>query len=66
MAARLANVVGVSIDFLIGEGQHATYDKEIVKRLEDIENLDGDTKKTLFQIIDTFLRDSKARQAYAC
>ena len=44
MAAKLANVFGVSIDFLIGEGQHATYDKEAVKCLEDIENLDGDTK----------------------
>ncbi|HLF45417.1 MAG TPA: helix-turn-helix transcriptional regulator [Chitinophagaceae bacterium] len=65
MAAKLANVFGVSIDFLIGEGQHATYDKEAVKRLEDIENLDGDTKKMLFRVIDTFLRDSKARQAYA-
>lgn len=65
MAANLANVFGVSIDFLIGEGQHATYYKEAVKRLEDIENLDGDTKKTLFRVIDTFLRDSKTRQSYA-
>ena len=30
-----------------------------------IDNLDMDTRKTLFQIIDTFLRDSKARHAYS-
>ena len=35
------------------------------KRLEDIETLDGSTKSVLFNIIDTFLRDAKARKAYA-
>ncbi len=34
-------------------------------RLEDIENLDTNTKQALFIVIDTFLRDSKARKAYS-
>ena len=46
-------------------GKHAAYDNETVKRLEDIETLDGSTKSVLFNIIDTFLRDAKARKAYA-
>jgi hypothetical protein len=49
----------------LGEGKHAAYDKETVKRLEDIETLDTNTKSVLFNIIDTFLRDAKARKAYA-
>jgi transcriptional regulator with XRE-family HTH domain len=65
MALKLANVFDVSVDFLIGEGQHASYDKATIKRLEDIENLDSETKKTIFQVIDTFLRDSKTRVAYS-
>ena len=52
-------------DYLLGKGQHASYDKETIKRLEDFENLDPETRKTLFRVIDTFLRDSKARMAYS-
>lgn len=33
--------------------------------LEDIENLDVETKTTLFRVIDTFLRDAKTRSAYS-
>ena len=65
MALKIAHVFDVPVDYLLGEGKHASYDKETVKRLEDIETLDGNTKSVLFNIIDTFLRDAKARKAYA-
>lgn len=65
MALKLANVFDVSVDYLLGEVQHPSYDKETIKRLQDIENLDNETKKTIFQVIDTFLRDSIARVAYS-
>lgn len=64
VAFKLADVFDVSVDYLLGKGKHASYDNETVKRLEDIEHLDQQTKNTLFTIIDTFLRDSKARLAY--
>jgi len=47
------------------EGLNASYDKETVKRLDDIQTLDSNTKSVLFDIIDTYLRDAKARKAYA-
>lgn len=59
MALKLAQVFDVSVDFLLGQGKNASFDKETLKRLEDIENLDPDTKETLYTIIDTFLRDAK-------
>lgn len=65
MAIKIARVFDVPVDYLLGEGKHASYDKDTVKRLEDIETLDGSTKSVLFNIIDTYLRDAKARQAYA-
>lgn len=65
MALKIANVFDVPVDYLLGEGKHAAYDKETVKRLEDIETLDAGTRTVLFNIIDTFLRDAKARKAYA-
>lgn len=48
--------------YIFEKGQHASYDKESNKRLEGI---DSETRKTLFQVIDSFLRDSKARLAYS-
>ncbi len=65
MALKLAKIFNVSVDFLLGEGKYSSYDKEMLRRLEDIENLDQDTKHMLFKVVDTFLRDAKTRQAYS-
>ncbi len=65
MALKIAHIFDVSVDYLLGEGKHASFDKDTLKRLNNIENLDENTKKTLFNVIDTFLRDAKARVAYS-
>ena len=65
MALKIAKVFDVSVDYLLGEGKHANFDKETLKRLADIGNLDQNTRNVLFDVIDTFLRDAKARVAYA-
>jgi len=31
----------------------------------ELEHLEDDKKKTLFDLIDTYIRDAKARKAYA-
>ena len=33
--------------------------------MQDLELLEDDKKKTLFDLIDTYIRDAKARKAYA-
>lgn len=65
MALKIAKVFDISVDYLLGEGKHASFDKETLKRLEDIESLDQNTRNTLLSVIDTFLRDAKARVAYS-
>jgi transcriptional regulator with XRE-family HTH domain len=65
MALKIAKAFDVPVDYLLGEGKHAAYDKETIKRLEELEALDTNTRSVLFNIIDTFLRDAKARKAYA-
>ena len=64
MAVKLADALDISVDYLLGKERFGKYDKEAVKRLQDIQNLDDNTRKTLFSIIDTFVRDAKARVAY--
>lgn len=63
--ARLAKVFNVSIDYLIGEGANASYDKEMIKRLEAVENLPPQEKDRIFHFIDLIIRDFRTQQTYA-
>ena len=63
-AAKLAQVLQVSLDYLAGiSDQHM--DNDIVKRILDIQKLNDDDKKQITTTIDALLRDAKTRKAYA-
>lgn len=62
---KLARDFNVSVDFLIGEGQLSALDKGLMKRVEDIENLDPDTKQHLFFLIDNVIQNFKTKKAFA-
>jgi hypothetical protein len=64
-AKKIADALEVSLDHLMGEGLHYGLDKKTLKRLQEFEQLDEDKKKTLYDLIDTYIRDAKARKAYA-
>lgn len=61
---KIANVLDVSIDFLIGKSK-MEFDQQAIKRLEDITNLPDENKNFLLNLIDMALRDFKTRKAYA-
>ncbi|WP_291915010.1 helix-turn-helix domain-containing protein [Chitinophaga sp. CB10] len=63
-AKKIADALEVSLDYLVGEGINAHFDKKTLKRLEEIELLEEEKKHTLFDLIDTYIRDAKARTAY--
>ncbi len=58
---KIANEFNVSVDFLIGEGQLSTYDKEVLKRIDDIEQLPEEDKNHLFYLIDNLVKASKLK-----
>jgi transcriptional regulator with XRE-family HTH domain len=64
-AKKIADALGVSLDHLVGEGLYRDFDKKTLQRFRDLEYLEDDKKKTLFDLIDTYIRDAKARKAYA-
>ena len=64
MIIKIAKVFNVSVDYIIGEGKISSYDKEVLKRIEDIENLDSETKKSLFFLIDNVIQNYKTKQAF--
>jgi transcriptional regulator with XRE-family HTH domain len=61
---KMAKAFNVSVDFLLGEGLNASYDKEMIKRLDEVENLPPEEKQRIFHYIDLIIRDNKAKQAY--
>ena len=63
-AKKIADAFDVSLDYLVGEGQNATFDKKTVKRLQEIEALNPTIKDKLFFLIDTVIRDTNAQKAY--
>ena len=65
VAKKIADAFGVSLDYLVGEGQNMMFDKRTLQRLQDIEQMKPDIKEKLFFVIDSIIRDSKAMQAYA-
>lgn len=65
MIVKLAEAFNVSTDYLIADGKFAQYDKEVIKRIDAIEQLDLDTKNKLFFLIDSITQNFKAKQAYS-
>jgi len=65
VAKKIADAFEVSLDYLVGEGQNAHLDKTNLKRLEELQLLDSSKQNTLYDLIDTYIRDAKTRQAYA-
>jgi len=63
-AKKIADAFGVSLDYLVGEGINASFDKLTLKRLQEIHNMKADFKNHLFSIIDSVIRDYKTQQAY--
>lgn len=64
MVAKIAKAFGVTVDFLIGEGENASYDKETVERINDIQKMDAQTRNVLFNVIDTYIQNFKTKQAF--
>jgi transcriptional regulator with XRE-family HTH domain len=64
VASKIAEALEVSLDYLAGNSK-VLLEKNIVKRITDIQQLPTDDKAHLFALMDAFLRDHKAKKAYA-
>ncbi|MBK8806554.1 MAG: helix-turn-helix transcriptional regulator [Bacteroidales bacterium] len=48
VSKKIADAFGVSLDYLVGEGQNMMFDKQPLKRLQVIEQMKTDIKEKLF------------------
>lgn len=63
-AKKIADAFEVSLDYLVGEGINASFDKTTLRRLQEIQNMEPDFRVHLFSVIDSVIRDYKTQQAY--
>jgi|GEM_PF-378294 len=63
-AAAIAQALEVSLDYLVGSSS-LMLDTATIKRVEELQQLNEEDKKDAFRFLDLFLRDAKARHAYA-
>lgn len=67
VAKNLAETFNVTLDYLVDATGSITEikDKAMLNRLLEIEKLDSEEKKTIVHVIDSLLRDARARKTYA-
>jgi transcriptional regulator with XRE-family HTH domain len=67
VAKRLADTFDVTLDFLVDDtGKTAEIkDKAMLQRIMELQALDAEDQKTIVHVLDSLLRDAKARKAYA-
>ena len=66
VAKKLAEAFGVTLDYLVDESGAVAgvTDREMLNRITEIDHLDREDRKTIIHVIDSLLRDAKAKKAY--
>lgn len=62
---KMEKTFDVTVNYIIGKGQLSNYDKDVLKRIEDIEELDEETKSKLFFLIDNVIQNFKTKKAFS-
>lgn len=67
VAKKLADTFDVTLDYLVDDtGKTAEIkDKAMLQRIMEIQALDSEDQKTIVHVLDSLLRDAKAKKAYA-
>lgn len=65
VAKKIADALEVSLDYLAGNSKKAAFDKQTMKLIHDIEDLEPTIKDKLIFLANAVIRDSKTKKAYA-
>ena len=65
-AKRIADALGVSLDYLVSDEEtEELLNTEAVKRIRAIQKLPDNEQDKLLSVLDAYIRDFNAKQAYA-
>lgn len=67
VAKKLADVFEITLDYLVDDTGKVLeiQDKAMLERFTEIEHLEPEDRQTIIRVIDSLLRDAKAKKAYA-
>jgi len=58
-AAKIADALGVTLDYLIKDGEYDHVDDETLKRLREIQKLSDENKSHVYALLDAFIKQTK-------
>lgn len=64
MAAKIAEALGVSLDYLVGNTE-LELDATVLQKIQQIQQLPDKDREHLFYLLDNVLQNVKAKQAFA-
>jgi transcriptional regulator with XRE-family HTH domain len=59
VATKIADALGVTLDYLVKDGEYEQVDNETLKRLRDIQKLKESDKQHVFALLDAFIKQTK-------
>lgn len=59
VAAKIAEALEVSLDYLVGNASVVIKDKTMLYRLELLDKIAEDDKTTILKVVDSFLKDAQ-------
>jgi len=59
VATKIADALGVTLDYLVKDGEYEHIDKDTLKRLRDIQKLPAEDKKHVLALLDAFIKQSQ-------
>jgi len=65
VAAKIAEALNVTLDYLVKDGEYEQLDTISLKRLKEVEKLPADLKEKIYFFIDVAIRDFKTQKAYS-
>jgi len=65
VAKKIADAFEVSLDYLAGGSDKAAFDKQTLKLIDEIEELEPSVKDKLIFLANAIIRDAKTGKAYA-
>jgi len=65
VAAKIADALGVTLDYLVKDGEYEQVDNDTLKRLKEIQSLDPENRSHVFATIDAFIKAAKLKSIAA-
>jgi transcriptional regulator with XRE-family HTH domain len=59
VATKIADALGVTLDYLVKDGEYQEVDKETLKRLMDIQKMTPENKNHVFALLDAFIKQTQ-------